>query len=122
MIFQELNRLNFICFSNHHKHALRTWHSATHQQQMIFGINANHLEISHGNADATESAGHLLTFEDATRIGAAACTTEVTMALLHAVRSTLTGEVMTLHNARKATALAGGNNIHRFCFCEDRGI
>ena len=58
-------------------------------------------------------ARHPLALEQTAGGGTAAGTAGVTMHLLHAVRGPLAGEVVPLHDAGEAAALAGAGHIDR---------
>ena len=79
---------------------------------MILCIDADNLQVTRCGSSITVLARHPTPLHHATRIGTAASTTSVTMNLLHTVRCSLTGEVMTLHHTGIAATLTGADHIN----------
>src|SRR5262249_13194563 len=81
--------------------------------QIIFFIDSHHFQIATRLPLVSHLPGHFLSLERAAREGITAGAADMAMHFLHAVRGTLTLEVVPLHRPLKALALARRSNVDR---------
>src|SRR3954471_23006842 len=100
---------------------LRSRHGAPHVDQVLLGVDLDDLQVLGGHPLAAHPAGHPHAREDSGRIGRRADRTR--RAVEHrAVRAAAASEVVALHGALKALALAGADDVHVVLLVEHRGL
>ena len=91
--------------------ALGAGHGALHEQQALLGVGLDDLEVQGGDLLAAHATGHAGALEDAGRRGAGADRAGRPVDAVGAVRGLLAAEVVALHDAGEALALAHGGDV-----------
>src|SRR5688572_26102681 len=91
--------------------AVRARNRAAEEDEILIRTDLDDLEVGDGHALVTHAARHALTLEDAPRIGAVTDRPAVTEILVGAVRAGETAEVVALHHAGRAFALAYAGHV-----------
>jgi hypothetical protein len=93
-------------------------HCTTDKQKSAVGIDADDLQILNRDALVTKVAGHLLTFEDFTRILALTGRTVRTVGDRDTMRGAEAAEVPALHRAGEALTNADASDINLLAWDE----
>jgi hypothetical protein len=110
--------LELVCFPDYQESTIRSRNRSPNQDQVIFFINADHLQVTYGDLAITVLASHATPLEKPARAGTHTGTPGVAMDLLDAMGGSLARKVVPFHYAGKATPLAGGCYIDRNDFGE----
>src|SRR5690606_31110911 len=97
--------------ADEHDRAVGPGHGALDQDQAVLGVDVDDLEVLDGHALATHAAGHALAPEGAARGRRHADRAGVPVLLVHTVAVAHAAEVVPLHDAGVALALAGAGHV-----------
>src|SRR6185295_6791042 len=102
--------------TNHHHSVIRARNRPSHEEQILVSVNLHDLDAANGDAFITHASGHSLALGQPAAVPAvrAQTTDRARRAVLsfRTVRSANSLEVVPLHHAREALALALANDIH----------
>ena len=113
--------LNLVGWTNHHHATVGAGNGAANEDDVVFGIDVDDVEITDGDLLGAVLSGHFLTLFGTTEtpVGRDIGTTDGAVYFLHTVARGETGKVPTLHGTGEATALGGADDIDALDFAED---
>ena len=111
--------LELVCFPDYQESTIRSRDRSSNQDQVIFFINADHLQVTYGDLAITVLASHATSLEKPARAGTHTGTPGVAVDLLDAMGGSLAGKVVPFHHAGKAVAFGAALHVDELAFLED---